>query len=88
VDIARLAGSTPPSIGGSTPWFQVVLNTAETVRNLHGFLKGKPLYSALYGVYAEVMQDLKSVLKESTDKGQTVTQAKEPENEEFCEQQR
>jgi hypothetical protein len=69
VDIARLAGSTPSSVGDSHPWSEVVLNAAETSRNLHGFLKGKPLYSALYGVYAKVLQDLKTVPRLATAAG-------------------
>jgi hypothetical protein len=81
--------NTPTSVGESPPWTRVVLNAAETSRNLHEFVKGNPLYSALHGVYAEVLQDLKDVLKENTDKGQTATQDKEPDgNEEFREQQR
>jgi hypothetical protein len=82
-DIARLAGTTPTSVGESPPWTKIVLNAAETSRNLYGYLKGKALYSALHGVYAEVLQDLKCV---STGKGQT-TQLKEPDNE-FREQRR
>jgi hypothetical protein len=73
----------------NTSWSQVLLNAAETSRNLHGFLKGKPLYSALYGVYVEVLQDLKAVvLQESTGTGNTESQTKEKDNIEFREQRR
>jgi hypothetical protein len=82
LDIARLTARTPISVGESPPWTQIVLNAAEISRNLHSVLKGKALFSALYGVYAEVLQDLKSVA--STAKGQP-TQENE---EEFREQRR
>jgi hypothetical protein len=43
----------------------------ETMRNLHQLLKGKHLYSALYGVYTEMLPDLTAVLKASSAKGET-----------------
>jgi hypothetical protein len=43
----------------------------ETRRNLHQLLKEKQLYSALYGVYTEVLHDLMAVLKESAAKGES-----------------
>jgi hypothetical protein len=65
-----------------------VLNAAETSRNLYGILKGKALYSAMHGVYAQVLQDLKCVVQENTASVQTTTQGKEPEENEFREQRR
>jgi hypothetical protein len=58
---------------------------AETRRNLHQLLKGKELYSALYGVYTEVLHDLASVLKESAAKGETAktTITEPPSSDEF-----
>jgi hypothetical protein len=44
---------------------------AETSRNLHQFLKGKQVYSALYGVYTEMLHNLPAVLKGSSAKGET-----------------
>jgi hypothetical protein len=44
---------------------------ADTKRNLHQLLKGKQLYSALYGVYIEVLHNLMAVLKEGAAKGET-----------------
>jgi hypothetical protein len=63
---------------------------AETMRNLHQYLKGKQLYSALYGMYTEVLHDLMAVLKESAAKGETAktTTTNPPPNEEFREQRR
>jgi hypothetical protein len=60
-----------------------------TSRNLNQPLKGKPLYSALNGVYAEVLNDLKVILKESAAKDEATSPVKEGEaNEEFCKQKR
>jgi hypothetical protein len=42
---------------------------AETRWNVHQFLKGKQLYSTLYGVYTEVLHDLTAVLKGGAAKG-------------------
>jgi hypothetical protein len=63
---------------------------ADTRRNLHQLLKGKQLYSALYGVYVEVLHDLTSVLKESTAEEKTAktTITAPPSNEKFHEQRR
>jgi hypothetical protein len=53
-------------------------------------LKGKQLYSAVNGVYTEVLHDLTTVLKESIARGGTAkTTITEPSsNEEFREQKR
>jgi hypothetical protein len=60
----------------------------DTRRNLHQFLKGQQLYSALYDVYTEVLHDLTAVLKESDAKGETVktTIIAPPSIKEFHEQ--
>jgi hypothetical protein len=46
-------------------------NVAKSRRNLHQLLTRKPLHSALYGVYTEVIYDLMAVLKESAAIGET-----------------
>jgi hypothetical protein len=51
IAIARLARCTSASVGESRKWTLIVQNVAETRRNLHQLLKGKQLYSALFGVY-------------------------------------
>jgi hypothetical protein len=63
---------------------------ADTRRNLHQLLKGKQLYSALYGVYTDVLHDLTAVLKESAAKEETAktTITTTPSMEEFHEQRR
>jgi hypothetical protein len=50
----------------------------------------KAVYSALYGVYTEVLRDLMAVLEESAAKGDTakITTTEPPSNKEFCEQRR
>jgi hypothetical protein len=44
---------------------------ARTRRNLQQLLKGKQLYSTLYGVYTEVLHDVTAVLEESAAEGET-----------------
>jgi hypothetical protein len=63
-DIASLAGCTPKAVGESPSWKHVIAKAAETRRNLHQILEGKALYSALHGVYSEVLTDLKVVLQQ------------------------
>jgi hypothetical protein len=70
-DIAHLAECNPVSVGRSPNWTLIVQNIMDTRRNLHQLLKGEQLYSALYGVYTEVLHDLMAALKESTTKGET-----------------
>jgi hypothetical protein len=62
----------------------------ETRRNPHQLLKGKHLYSTLYGVYTEMLPDLTAVLKDSSAKGETAKTiiAESPSNKEFQEQKR
>jgi hypothetical protein len=90
IAIARLAECTPASAGEIPKWSLIVQNMAEIMRNLYQFLKGKQLYSALYGEYTEVLHDFTAVLKESGDKGETakITTTEHPSNEEFREQRR
>lgn len=61
---------TLASVSESLKW-TLIVQTAYTRRNLHQPLKGKQLYSALYGVYTEVLHDLTAVPQESTAKGET-----------------
>jgi hypothetical protein len=87
-DIASLAGCTPKSVGESEPWKNVITKAAETRRNLRQILQGKQLYSALHGVYSEVLADLKIVLQQSASKVED-NQTNEPgAQEDFREQRR
>jgi hypothetical protein len=61
----------------------------EASRNLHQLFVGKPLYSTLQGIYAEVLIDLKGVLQESAAKGDApCTSISGTEENEFREQKR
>lgn len=51
ISIAQLAGCTLTSVGERPQWNKVVMNAAETSRNMHQLLKGKTLCSTLRGVY-------------------------------------
>jgi hypothetical protein len=87
-DIASLAGCTPTPVGESTSWKRVITKAAETRRNLHQVLEGKPLYSALHGVYSEVLAVLKVVLQQSASKVQLQPNNEPAAQEEFWEQRR
>jgi hypothetical protein len=62
----------------------------DTRRSLHQLLEGKQLYSALYGMYAQVLHDLTAVLKESAAKGEIAKTSitAPPSTEKICEQRR
>jgi hypothetical protein len=67
IDNACVAGNT------GVPVF---INSVDTSRNLHQLLKGISLYIGLQGVYQDVLNDLKTVLKVSATKN-VATSAKE-----------
>jgi hypothetical protein len=87
-DIASLAGCTPKSVGESAAWKTIITKAAEARRNLHQVLERKPLYSALHGVYSEVLADLKVVLQQSASKVQVQQSNETAAEEEFREQRR
>jgi hypothetical protein len=87
-DIASLAGCTPTPAGESAKWKEIIAKAAETRRNLHQVLVGKPLYSALHGAYSEVLADLKVVLQQSASKVQLQPNNEPAAQEEFREQRR
>jgi hypothetical protein len=88
--IARLERGTPAAVRESPKWTLIVGNTAGTTSNLQQLLKGKQLYSALHGIYIQVLHDLKAVVKESSSQGETTstTITAPPSIEEFPEQER
>jgi hypothetical protein len=90
LDISRLAGCTPTAVSESPKWTQISQNAVETRKNLHQHLKGKALYSALCGIYTEVLQELKGVLQSSVAPREAENTAPVPttSNEEFREQRR
>jgi hypothetical protein len=87
-DIASLAGCTPTAVGESEKWKEIITKEAETRRNLYQVLQGKPLYSALHGVYSEVLADLKVVLQQSATKVQLQPNNEAAAQDEFREQRR
>jgi hypothetical protein len=62
-DIVCLVGCTPASVGESEDW-QRVFNNAQIDRESYcNVLKGKQLFSVLYGLYTVTLNELKSVLQ-------------------------
>jgi hypothetical protein len=69
-DIEKRAGCTPAEVGGNSEWTSA-LNSAERSRpNFCKALDGKPLFSALCGMYAVTLGEQKAVLKMSAQTGQ------------------
>jgi hypothetical protein len=69
-DIETLAECTPAKLGESSEWTTIV-NSAENRANFCKVLDGKLLFSALYGMYAIALNELKTVLKVSAPAGQS-----------------
>jgi hypothetical protein len=67
-DIVSLAGCTPSNIGTCSEWSRIVDSAKESRIGLCKCLKGKSLFSALYGTYSVTLSDLKSVLQGSASK--------------------
>jgi hypothetical protein len=88
--IGRLAGCNLASVGESPKCTLFAQNMVVSRRNLYQLLKGTHLYSALYGVYTEVLHDWTAVLKVSTAKGETakITITETPSNPEYRQQRR
>jgi hypothetical protein len=88
--IARLAGCTPASVGESPKWAVIAQNMVDTRRKLRHILRGKLLYSALYGVYTVMLHDLMAVTEENAAEGETAktTVTGRPSIEDFREQRR
>jgi len=88
-EIARLAGCTPKEIGESYEWANIVKKAETSRASLCATLEGETLFSALYGVYMMAFMDLKTVLKNSTErKGIEKTMATSRPEEGFQEQKR
>jgi hypothetical protein len=64
-DIEILTGYTSAKVGGGSQ-LTTIMNSAEENRaNFYRALDGKPLFSALYGMYNVTLNELKGVLKMS-----------------------
>jgi hypothetical protein len=70
-DLEALAGSTPKSVGESEEWAAVIGAAGDNLVRYSVALQGKPLYTALYGSYTVTLNELKSLLKSSTQARQT-----------------
>jgi hypothetical protein len=70
-DIEALAGCTQASVGESEEWAAVVRSAEDNRESFCKALPGKPLFSALYGIYTVTLNELKTVLKASSQAGQT-----------------
>jgi hypothetical protein len=67
-NIVSLASCTPAKVGESEEW--TIVNAAQEDRaKLCEALRGKRLFSALYGVYCLTLNNLKKVLQKSTGRG-------------------
>jgi hypothetical protein len=68
-DLEDLASYTPLSVGQSEEWASLTSSAEENRKNFCKALRGKSLFSALYGTYTVTMNELKSVLKASRQQG-------------------
>jgi hypothetical protein len=69
-DIEILAKCTPAKARESSEWTSIVRSAEENRANFCKILKGKPLYSALYGIYTLTLNELKAVLQVNAQAGQ------------------
>jgi hypothetical protein len=59
-DIEDLASYTPASVGESEKWAAIVSAAEDNRESYSVALRGKTLYSALYGTYTVMLNELKS----------------------------
>jgi hypothetical protein len=57
------------SVGHSEEWVSITSSAEQNRENFCKVLRGKTLFSALYGTYTVTLNELKSVLKASSQKG-------------------
>jgi hypothetical protein len=62
-DIEILAKRTPAKVGESSEWTSIMSSAEENRANFSKIQKGKPLFSALYGICTLTLNELKAVLK-------------------------
>jgi DNA mismatch repair ATPase MutS len=63
-DIEKLANSTPISVGESKEWAAMISSAEDNREDYCKVLKGKTLFSALYGVYTVMLHDLNKLQKD------------------------
>jgi hypothetical protein len=72
-DIEILAKCTLDRVGESSQWTTIVNGLEENRAIFCKFLDGKPLFSALYGMYTVTLKELQAVLKGNTQTEQSGT---------------
>jgi hypothetical protein len=65
-DSENLVSSTPISVGESKEWAAIISSAEDNSRTIVKDLKGKTLFSALYGTYTVTLNDLKKIQKDGT----------------------
>jgi hypothetical protein len=70
-DIEDVAGDTPASVGEIAEWAAIVNAAEENRASYCKGLHGKTLFSTLYGTYTVILDELKDLLKASTQADQT-----------------
>jgi hypothetical protein len=70
-DIGNLAGYIPAKVGECSERMTIVNSAEENRTHFCKHLDGKPLFSALYVMYAVALNELKTVLKLATQAGQS-----------------
>jgi hypothetical protein len=69
--IEDLASFTHSTVGESVEWAAIVSSAEDNRKSFCKALRSKPLFSALYGTYTVTLNELKNVLKASSQTGQT-----------------
>jgi hypothetical protein len=77
-DIVSLASCTPTKVGQGKEWSRIVDTAQEDRTKLCEALRGKRLFSALYGVYCLTLANLKAVLQNSDGRGTDTSQPNSP----------
>jgi hypothetical protein len=60
-EIETLVTCTPAKVGESPEWISIVNSAEENRANFYKGLDGKPLFSALYGMYTVTLNELEAV---------------------------
>jgi hypothetical protein len=71
--IEILAKCTPAKVGESSEWSTILSNAEENRASFSKILEGKPLFSALFGIYTLTLNELKVILKVNAGAGQSGT---------------
>jgi hypothetical protein len=61
-DIEILAKCTPDKVGESSEWTTILSSAEESRANFCKIVEGKPLFSAPYGIYTLILNELKAII--------------------------